>query len=314
MGKEPQPTIAERPVASGWNTFERQLGNTLSAMQEDQFLIISVKQSNRFIQFAAQGVHGMRAEVTSNAYLREAERWTEAQMSGLSELGWCAPTGSPEASTPERDPDGSANHFLDFTSPITPSEIAKLSVATLMQIMQVPYPGFLEYEAFDSERNTEALPNLGLKRTIRDPNIKMSVLADRLLRSLREETGLSELDFDDSGDVGFAYLGAPVFVRLVGQPPKIRFASPLITGLPETDKLLRRLNDINAQFGGTYFVVRGGAAFAVNEIPGWPFIAEHAAQSLRQFSETVSAMDDFLEAEFVKDAANFDGSGSTLAH
>jgi len=88
----------------------------------------------------------------------------------------------------------------------------------------------------------------------------------------------------------------------------------LITDLAETEKLLRRLNDINAEFGGTYFVVRNGAVFAVNEIPAWPFIAEHVAQSLHQFSEPVAAMDNFLEAEFGDNAASFDATASTVAH
>jgi len=314
MGKDRQTNVAESPVAAGWNSLESQLANTLNAMQEDQSLIIAVKQSNRFIQFAAQGAHGLRAEVTSNAYLSGAERWTDTQMTALKALGWLEPTGTPETSTPEGDPDGSANFFRDFMSPIQPAEIAKLSVDTLMQIIQVPYPGFLEYEAFDSERNTEALPNLGLKRTIRDPEIKMSVLADRLLRALQEATGLAEIEYGEDGEVGFQYRDAGLFVRLLGQPPNIRFASPLITDLADTEKLLRRLNEINAQFGGTYFVVRNGAVFAVNEIPAWPFIAEHVAQSLHQFSETVAAMDDFLEAEFGANSSNFEGMASTLAH
>ena len=76
------------------------MGNTLNAMQEDQFLVIAVKQSNRFIQFTAQGAHALHAEVTSNAYLSGAERWTDAQMTALKALGWFEPTGSPEASTP----------------------------------------------------------------------------------------------------------------------------------------------------------------------------------------------------------------------
>jgi len=314
MGKTRRANVAKTPVSAGWISLESQLANTLQVMQEDQFLIISVKQSNRFIQFAAQGAHGLRAEVTSNVYLSGAERWTEAQLCDLKALGWLEPTGSPETSTPERDPDGSANFICDFRSPILPTAIAKLSVDTLMQVMHVPYPEFLEYEAFDNERNTDALPNLGLKRTIRDPEIKMSVLSDRLLRALQEATGLKEIEYGEDGEVGFQYLSATVFVRLLGQPPNIRFASALITDLAETDKLLRRLNEINAQFGGTYFVVRNGAVFAVNEIPAWPFIAEHVAQSLHQFSDTVAAMDDFLEAEFGDHADKFVGPMSIVAH
>jgi len=88
-----------------------------------------------------------------------------------------------------------------------------------MHVMQVPYPGFLEYEAFDSDRNTEALPNLGLKRTIRDPEIKVSELADRLLRALKEATGVAKIEYDEDGEVGLQYLNATVFVRLNGQPP-----------------------------------------------------------------------------------------------
>ena len=61
------PAPARLSVA--WPPFTEKLAQALSMLEEDQFLIISVKNSNRYVQFSAQGSFGMRAETTSNSYL-----------------------------------------------------------------------------------------------------------------------------------------------------------------------------------------------------------------------------------------------------
>lgn len=53
-----------------WPHFARKFSVALKKLEEDQFLILSIKHSNQYIQFAAQGSLGMRAETTSNSYRR----------------------------------------------------------------------------------------------------------------------------------------------------------------------------------------------------------------------------------------------------
>lgn len=127
-----------------WPPFEDRLTAVLGALEEEQVLIISVKNTNRFVQFVAQGPFGMRAEATSNRYLAQSERLDPAQIAELVAAGWRNPTGSPEESTPEDDPDGSPNFFVEFPAPVRSAEVAKMAVHTLASIMRVPHPWFLE--------------------------------------------------------------------------------------------------------------------------------------------------------------------------
>src|SRR3989304_905507 len=146
-----------------WPPFAQKLAAVLEKLEEDQFLILSVKRSNRFIQFAAQGSFGMRVETTSNSYLAKPEQLNERQISTLIGTGWHAPTGSPGDSTPEGDPDGSPNFFVEFAAPVSFEAVANLTVRTLAEILRVPHPGALQYEAFDEGGEAIALPELGLK-------------------------------------------------------------------------------------------------------------------------------------------------------
>lgn len=106
----------------------RRLAQTLTQMREDEFLVISVKRSNRFVQFAAQGAHGLRVEATSNAFLKGSDRLGLDDLAVLAALGWKSPTGSPTHSTPGNDPTGSPNYFLDFPAGSNTTQIAELAV------------------------------------------------------------------------------------------------------------------------------------------------------------------------------------------
>ena len=101
-----------------------------------------------------QGSFGMRVETVSNHYLSDGERLDRKLMSALRKIGWKAPTNSARQSTPERDPDGSPNYHVDFPAPVPTDQIAVLTVATFAEIHGVPYPGMLDYEAFDDEGNS----------------------------------------------------------------------------------------------------------------------------------------------------------------
>ena len=294
----------KKRVSEGWKDFEGRLTKALKAMVEDDYLIVSVKQTNRFVQFSAQGAHRMRAEATSNPFLRGTDRLSDEQISQMKKQGWFPPTGKPKKATPERDPDGSPNFFRDFSSPPPCAKIAALAVRTFVKVFTVPSPWFLEYRAFDSDGNEESLAELGLKRTTLDPQIKMVDLANRLLSTLRESSGLCDLDFDKDGDVGLSYGSITVYVCLVGSPPQVRFVAPLVSGVRDSDRLFRRLNEINARFGPVHFLFLQGIIFAANDIPAWPYVAEHVARTLEQFSEVADGIDDFLQVEFGSNADN----------
>ena len=220
---------AQDKTSVAWPPFAQKLATVLATLNEDQFLVILAKRSNRFVQFAGQGASGVRAESVSNQYLPRSEQLDAQQIARLKELGWQTPTGTAESSTPERDPDGSPNYFVEFASPVPFAALADLAVRTLVDVLRVPYPGFLEYEAFDADQNSIIHPELGLKRATRTtPTDKLADVADRLLATIKEATGIADLAFDDDGDIQVRYGSMAAFIRPVGDPPYVRIRSLLL--------------------------------------------------------------------------------------
>jgi hypothetical protein len=164
LAGKPRPAPESRSLSVAWPPFAKNLAAVLEKLEEDQFLILSVKRSNQCVQFAAQGAFGMRVETTSNSYLAELDQLNSQQVAALINAGWHEPTGTPESSTPQLDPDGSPNFFKEFSPPVSFGIVANLAVHTLAEILRVPHPGLLEYKAFDAGGRLITLPELGLQR------------------------------------------------------------------------------------------------------------------------------------------------------
>ncbi|OGT88615.1 MAG: hypothetical protein A2286_03235 [Gammaproteobacteria bacterium RIFOXYA12_FULL_61_12] len=291
------PLDAPRRLSVAWLPFAEGLAASLGVLEDDQSLVISVKRSNRYVQFAAQGAHGMRTETTCNSYLAKSERLDARQIAALAEAGWHAPTGKPGESTPENDPDGSPNFFRQFPVPVPLKSVADLAVSTLAEILRVPHPGFLEYEAFDADGQVILLPGLGLKRAVRSPQPEAS-LPELLRAALREVAGIPDLDFDEDGDIGIRYGSLIIFVRLMGDPPHVRLVSPLLADVDESQGLLARLNEINCRLGHMHLIAHNDAILAIADVPAAPFVSDHMAQALRDFCQLTDGMDDLLQGEF----------------
>jgi len=285
-------------VSRDWPVFTERLTTVLSSMQEDQFLTISDKNSQRYIQFAAQGAFGMRAEISSNAYLPRPDRLSDGQMAQLAEAGWRPPTGSPSASTPEKDPDGSPNFFIDHDAPIDAALIVEQAVRTLVRILRIPHPGFLTYDASDCEGNALVFPELGLKHTPSDDENDRRKIARRLLAIVREIIGINALDYDEDGDIGISFGGTATFLRLVGNPPYVRLYAPLLQEVRESPELLARLNKLNANTGHMRFFVSDETIFTVADVPAAPLDYAHLTTALGRFCEIANGMDKLLDAEF----------------
>lgn len=282
-----------------WPPFAQKLAIALGKLEEDQFLILSVKRSNRFVQFAAQGSFGMRVETTSNSYLAKPEQLAQEQITALIGMGWSDPTGTPTDATPENDPDGSPNYFIGFRAPVSFDAVADLAVRTLSALLRVPHPGFLQYEAFDEEGRSIDLPELGL-RLAKRAQAKDGVedVPQLLLAALRESTGIDDLCFDADGEVGIRYGSALAFVRVAGDPPYVRIHSQILREVEESAGILTRLNDINGNETLTRFVFLNGSIFAIAEVCAAPFVSAHLAQALARFVAVADGMDSLLQAEF----------------
>lgn len=279
-----------------WADLARRLSRVLARMAEGEFLVICVKRSNRFVQFAAQGAHGLRAEATSNAYLKGSERIDLDDIEKLAALGWNPPTGGPAQSTPGNDPSGSPNYFRGFAADSNPAQIAELAIRTLREVFDAPSPIFLEYEAFDEDGNQTTHSELGLKRAIRDPQVSMAKLADSLLDTVREHANLPGLDFDDDGWIGLTYGQTGFHILLRNSPAMIEFNAILVQGVPNSLETLAFINNLNHRYGAIRFTLRRDAILATREIPAIPFIAEHVVQTMNQFGMTTDGLAEFLQS------------------
>lgn len=305
-------------VSLAWAPFAQKLAAALGQLVEDQYLILMVKQSNRFIQFASQGAFGIRVETTSNHYLTKQEKLDERQIAVLIKAGWQAPSGNPAGSTPENDPDGSPNFFAEFSAPVSFEAVADLTIRTFAEILRVPHPGFLQYEAFDDTDGDWAamtLPDLGLKQakpTRQDDTVES--LAQALLTTLKAETGISELDYDSDGDIVIRYGSAVAFVRLIGDPAHIRIYSPILNDVEESPGMFARLNDINANETMMRFYFQNGVIYGASDISAVPYVNAHVVQTLAHFCVIADGMDSLLQAEFGGRTAFIESMPSLLKH
>jgi hypothetical protein len=264
--------------------FEEKLTSVLSKLEEDQCLIISAKKGNRFVQFACQGAWGMRAEVTCNHFLKGEDRLTRRQMSWLRSHGWNAPTGNVSQATPEKDPDGSPNYYIDFPAPLPVGEIAHIAMEALLSALEVPHPGLLVYEAFDDNRKMHSFEELGLK-----PAIQLGkCLQERLLEVCRKVTGIAGLKCDEDGDISVPY--GKLVVRVSPLFDKVRLLSMLISGIDESPSLLRKLNQINMGPYGIRCILDKKTIIAAFDLLANPFVPDHLADEIREFAAVAEAL------------------------
>ena len=89
---EYSPPPAHTP---GWEAFEDALTSALSVLEEE-FLIVSARDGNRFVQFHVSRVDGVLAETASNAYRGPDRQLDAGQLAALVSLKWAAPTRAPD--------------------------------------------------------------------------------------------------------------------------------------------------------------------------------------------------------------------------
>jgi len=161
-----------------WVAFEDALARAVSDLDEDEFLVIERKNTNYFVQFAAQGSSGLRVEASANAYQPRHARIPESAILQLIHIGWKSPTyvQTHEHSEPV---DGSPNFYLDVADPVPFADISALAVETLRGSFGARHPAELQYEAYSDRLTSIRFPHLGIKR-------RMSVLRSAVASSLQE--------------------------------------------------------------------------------------------------------------------------------
>ena len=162
-----EAALSAPPAAPpSWDSFEKALASSLLVL-DDEFLVLSTRGGNRFVQFAVDPALGIFAETVSNAFLGPDEKLDAGQLADLVSMGWAAPTHAPHSPDPVPVPDGSPNHFREFKRPFSCSEVAAFAVRTLTGPLRVGSPAELEYRASDEAGHTVTLPALEIAREAR---------------------------------------------------------------------------------------------------------------------------------------------------
>ena len=147
-----------------WADLETSLAQVLGDLDEDEFLIVSHRLSKVFLQFAAHGRDGMRAEAVSNDYLGERSQLSRRAIRAMLAAGWNAPTHDAATEDSAHPEEGSPNFYLDVEHPVPFLTVAQMAVRTLRLIYGVRHPRQLQYDAFDDCGTQIRFPSLGLKR------------------------------------------------------------------------------------------------------------------------------------------------------
>lgn len=297
-----------------WPSFARKLAEVLAELGPDQFLVISDPITTRFVQFVAHGADGMRAEISSNANLSPGDRLSRAQAAELVSAGWAKPTDTPKRFTADTELEGSPNFFIDFPAPVEVERISKQTIAALTRVLRIPRPEMLEYAAFDADGRPIEFSELGIRRIEKRPQINPGRISRRLLACLRKFTGIADLDYDEDGDIGLIFDNVSMFIRILGNPPTVRFYAPLVHGARESRSLLKRLNELNSGFGSMHFFILNRTIGAVAEIPAAPLHHEVLAQTMNQFCSVVDGVNKQLNEEFGRKRSYLKQPKSTMVH
>lgn len=305
------PAGTRPPVSRAWAPFTRALADVLAVLGDDQFLILSGKSRNVFVQFACQGPQGLRAEAVSNAYLEPEEALDRAALARLRTLGWRQPSGPAEwTDTPEKCPDGSPNFFREWPVPVPVADAAALAVTTLREIYGIPHPSFLVYTAFERGGRALLLPTLRVGRAPEPERPGEDAEATRLTASggeglkaavlavLRSFTRIEDLAPDSDGDIPLRHGSAMIFVRVLGDSPVVELFSPLLSDVELSTQLLEALNGLNVEYRFVRFFHTVETVFAAVHLRADPFVPSQLTDSLAALAQICDAVDTDLQARF----------------
>ncbi|GAB6060580.1 hypothetical protein JCM31598_36970 [Desulfonatronum parangueonense] len=105
----------------------------------------------------------------------------------------------------------------------------------------------LVYKGFDTEGNSQVYADLGVQREVQCEHSQPEIMRQRLLQTIREYTGLVDLEFDQYRDTAVTFGSMVVFIRCQADPPLVRFHSPVLSNIQPSPRLYERLNELNVR-------------------------------------------------------------------
>lgn len=327
--------------AESWERYASALAGVLARMTDDQFLIVFSNASGRYVQFAAQGPSGMRAEVVGNPSLPPSTRLDDRQVECLVGEGWSPPTAAleeasagvaPPAESEPTDPNpaasagagtsrGCPNFYIDLPDPVDFPALARQAVRAL-RLVGVAAASDLGYDAFLGRGGELSFPELGTRRERKEEAARPALeetgsrgsAQGRLLAAVRLATGLQDLEPDADGDVPVRCGAVLAFLRIVADPMRVFCFAPLVGGLRGERELLACLNLLNTGSSPVRFVLADDTVFGVAVIPARPLVAAHVASTLQAFCGRCDGVGTFLAERFDGELAGGESRSTATLH
>ncbi|WP_430331791.1 T3SS (YopN, CesT) and YbjN peptide-binding chaperone 1 [Rhodococcus sp. ACT016] len=305
-------TSFDEAMDRSWIVFQHNLADHLSAMRNDDILILdwieetTVDGFSPWIQFLVWDNEFVRAEVSSNAYLAPLYTLAPEDEDRLCALGWGHPTHLPN----EEPDDGSPAFFVDKEQRWA-DQIAAMTVTTLRQIWNVPHPSFLRAEMIGTLEGTDLI---GADAPDTDPAPEPIPLDDGAaivphdpaeLRDLVARTVEQALGFpperDEDGDVILKLDDQPVFVIAHPDRPLVRVWVPLLYAVAGRTRAAENICHLTGQWPGIRFSLDEDRLNASIDVSGNPFVPRHLVDALDRIGRFVPTIDNHF-------ATRFDGS------
>lgn len=119
-----------------------------------------------------------------------------------------------------------------------------------------------------------------------------------VLKDLREASGNANLRIDEEGDVALRFGNAAVFVRVLNRCLGVGIFSVLLENVEADDRLLDRLNELNAtHLFARFFVAKGRVIVSVENLVA-PFVPEHVSRNCLWLGTLAEKLGGELQREF----------------
>jgi hypothetical protein len=268
-----------------WAAFRRRLADHVAAMTDDDILIVETERATAapvpddlggaepYVQFLGYGDGWVRAEVSSNAWLRPDRLLDPAQIDALLALGWSAPD------------DEDDDNFADDALTCEADRLAVMAVAALRDVFGVQHPAFLQADGLELEHGTTRYVEHDPDPHATTDEAAATRPADRdelvaLVDSALTPVFGHEPHHDDDGDIPVSAGTATVFVRVREDMPAVEIFCRVVHGVEDHAAALFEVNELNNEHGLISFAVVADAVMADILVPALPFAPAHLRDML----------------------------------
>lgn len=302
LSRSPAYWEPEKKVSEAWWDFEEALADALRSLPVGAVLeltldpVASATEDARYSVVISVRESGLLiARAVSNTSLPEGYRLNRAAIAELIALGWSPP--GVELSSDK-----------DFGISAEQGEAARMAaiiVRTLSDIYGAPHPAFLVYVGRDPHGGELEVPPLGTARRLTQlPRSDNAVDPLPLREQVRaviaamQRTSSDQLLTDSDGNIGIPAGTAMVFVRVRDNPPLVDVFSPMLTEIPSSEPLYRRLSELtNAMPVGRLYYANGTVWGSV-PVFGRSFQPSHLVLAVQVMTGLADELDDRLHSEF----------------